>query len=158
MSRGNEPKTRVIPKENAVFWLDKNGRWRNRHGFFEHKKIIDYFHRSIQRDRDGYYLFQSDGERAEKVYFPYEDTALFVFEIAEESGEIVLTLNTGRKIELAPERLYVKGDSLYLRIGDEEARFSDRALMRISGRLECRGEEYWFRGGTGVMKIPIEYD
>ena len=156
MTTDKEPKTRVIPKEKAVFWLDRNGRWRNRHGPFEHKKIIDYFHRSIERDRDGYYLFQSDGERAEKVYFAYEDTALFVFEMAEEGGTIILTLNTGRKIELAPERLFIRGDSLYLHIGDEVARFSDRPLMRISGRIECRGEKYWFRAEKGTMEIPVE--
>ena len=156
MKADKERKTRVIPKEKAVFWLDRNGRWRNRYGPFEHKKTIDFFHRSIERDRDGYYLFQSDGERAEKVYFACEDTALFVFEMAEEGGAIVLTLNTGRKIELAPERLFVKGDSLYLRIGDEVARFSDRSLMRISDRIECRGDRYWFRAENGTMEIPVE--
>ena len=156
MTTDKEPKTRVIPKEKAVFWLDRNGRWRNRHGAFEHKKIIDYFHRSIERDLDGYYLFQSDGERAEKVYFAYEDTALFVFEIVEEGGAIILTLNTGLKIELAPERLFINGDSLYLHIGDEVARFSDRPLMRISDRIECRGEKYWFRAEEGTMEIPVE--
>jgi hypothetical protein len=67
----------IIPKERAIFWLDKNGRWHNAHGEFEHKKIIDYFHSSIKRDENGYYLFQKRGDVQEKVYFHYEDTALF---------------------------------------------------------------------------------
>jgi hypothetical protein len=150
---GNNPKTRIIAKEDAVFWLDRDGRWRNRHGPFEHKKIVDFFHRSIKRDRDGYYLYQSDGEKAEKVYFPCEDTALFVFDWAVENRNTFLTLNTGRKIHFEPERLFVKNDALYVRIGDEVAKFSERVLMQISGKIECRGEEFWFREGIEAFRI-----
>jgi len=50
----------VISKDDAVFWLNANGRWHNAHGEFQHKKIIDYFHSSIQKDEKGYYLFQEE--------------------------------------------------------------------------------------------------
>ena len=75
-----ETKEFVVPKEKAVFWLDAYGRWHNEHGVFEHKKIISYFHSSIRKDAEGYYLFQKHNDHTiEKVYFKYEDTALFVF-------------------------------------------------------------------------------
>ena len=32
----------IVPKEEAVFWLDAYGRWHNEHGVFEHKKIVAY--------------------------------------------------------------------------------------------------------------------
>ena len=46
----------VISKEDAIFWLDENGRWHNAHGEFQHKKIIDYFHSSIKKDKKGYQI------------------------------------------------------------------------------------------------------
>ena len=65
----------VISKDKAVFWLNQNGRWCNRHGEFEHKKIIDYFNASIRKDKGGYYVAQTTDDYQEKVYFHYEDTA-----------------------------------------------------------------------------------
>ena len=97
----------LIPKERAVFWLDKNGRWRNAHGEFQHKKIIDYFHSSIQKDEKGYYLFQERGNLREKVYFHYEDTALFAVDLIKDE-DITLILNTKRQIKLKPKSLFIK--------------------------------------------------
>jgi hypothetical protein len=125
----------TVPKEEAVFWLDKNGRWHNQHGEFEHKKVIDYFHSVIRKDADGYYLFQETDEFQEKVYFPHEDTALFVFDIRIED-DITLILNTKRQVPLAPEALYIREDNLYLTIDDEPVKFSANALMKLSVLLE----------------------
>lgn len=79
--------------------MDKNGVWHNEHGKFEHPKIIRHFNRSIQKDDLGYYLFQQTDECEEKVYFPHEDTVLFVvdFSLGEE---LELTLNTTQKSPL----------------------------------------------------------
>ena len=44
----------VIQKEDAVFRLDGNGRWHNQHGPFQHKKVIDYFHTCINKDKHGF--------------------------------------------------------------------------------------------------------
>ena len=77
----------VISKEDAVFWLDKNGCWHNDAGKFRHKKIIDFFNRSIRKDADGFHLCQLRDNCVEKVYFPYEDTALFVFDVIEDAGK-----------------------------------------------------------------------
>ncbi|MFH0730170.1 MAG: MFS transporter permease [Pseudomonadota bacterium] len=125
----------TIPKEDAVFWLDKNGRWHNQHGEFEHKKVIDYFHSVIRKDADGYYLFQETDEFQEKVYFPHEDTALFVFDVRIEDG-IILTLNTKRQVLLTPDTLYIREDNLYLTIDDAPVKFSANALMKLSVLLE----------------------
>ena len=39
-------------------------------------------HAAIRRDADGYFVCQERGNCTEKVYFPYEDTALFVVDVA----------------------------------------------------------------------------
>ena len=98
----NKIKENVIPKEDAVFWLDKHGRWCNANGKFEHQKIIDYFHSCIKRDQGGYYLSQINGNCREKVYFPYEDQALFVFDVIRQD-DMMLILNTKKQIALDPE-------------------------------------------------------
>jgi hypothetical protein len=125
----------TVPKEEAVFRLDKNGRWHNQHGEFEHKKVIDYFHSVIRKDAGGYYLFQKTDEFQEKVYFPYEDTALFVFDV-RIGDDITLTLNTKRQVLLTPDALYIREDNLYLTIDDEPVKFSANALMKLSVLLE----------------------
>ncbi len=125
----------VIPKENAVFWMDGQGRWQNRHGRFAHKRIIDHFNRSIRRDADGYYVTQVRGDVREKVYFPYEDTPIFIIQIIPERP-LSLTLNTGDTIPLDPAALFVESDQLYHQRGEECIKFTDRALMAIAPYLE----------------------
>lgn len=125
----------VIPKENAVFWMDDRGRWCNRHGRFEHKRIIDHFNRAIRRDRDGYYVTQVRGDILEKVYFAYDDTPLFALQVTVKDP-MRLVLNTGETILLDPAQLFVHGDQLYQRRGDERIRFGERALVTMAPYLE----------------------
>jgi hypothetical protein len=132
----------VIPKENAVFWLDANGCWHNESGRFRNKKIIDYFHASIRKDAGGYFLFQNRGNCTEKVYFPYEDTALFVFDVIL-SESITLVLNTGERSSLDPQKLFVQNDGLYVRIGEHRVKFNERSLMAISGLMSFENENYF---------------
>lgn len=148
-----EPETVVIPKEEAVFWLDSEGFWRNAGGRFRKKKIIDYFHRSIDRDENGYFLMQDKGGTWEKIYFPYEDTALFVFDIhadGDSGGDIALTLNTGRRISLAPEKLYIYCDKLYMISGEDRIKFAERAMIKISKWIQQDEEgRLWLKIGDG---------
>ncbi len=137
----------VIPKEKAVFWLDKNGCWNNKHGKFELKKIIDHFHSSIKKDEAGYHVSQVNGDCLEKVYFPYEDTALFVFDVIREGDDISLVLNTKKIIGLDPERLSVKDDALYMYDENELVKFTERSFMKISDIIETEGERYFIRIG-----------
>ena len=134
----------VISKEDAIFWLDENGRWHNAHGEFQHKKIIDYFHSSIQIDEKGYYLFQERGNLREKVYFHYEDTALFAVDLIKD-GDITLILNTKKQIKLKPKNLFTRNDNLYMRLGQETIKFSDRGLMKISDLLEFKDQQYFIK-------------
>ena len=134
----------IIPKDKAVFWLGKDGRWYNKHGRFKHKKIIDFFHTSIQKDKDGYFLFQETEEYTEKVYFHYEDTALFVFDVVT-NGDIVLVLNTREQIKLNPEKLLMKGESLYLKTGEERIKFAERSLIKISDFIEHDDDAYFIK-------------
>ena len=134
----------VVAKEDAVFWLDKNGDWHNEHGKFQHKKIIDYFHSAIEKDKDGYHLCQERDSFREKVYFPYEDSVLFVFNVIE-ADDIILELNTKRRVKLKPRKLFIKEDSLYMAEKDEIIKFAEHALMRISKLLEYENDRYFIR-------------
>jgi hypothetical protein len=150
-----KPAEIVIRRENAVFRLDRRGRWCNAHGVFRNRKIIDYFHSAIRRDEDGYFVCQELENVTEKVYFPYEDTALFVFDVILcESATLVL--NTKEEVPLSPETLYVADDSLYLRRGDERIKFTEAALLKLADALEFTEGAYYLRLPTGRFRIPEE--
>ena len=134
----------IIAKEDAVFWMDKNGYWYNEHGKFQHKKIIDYFHSCIKKDKDGFYLTQERDNYLEKVYFPYEETAYFVFEVIKDK-DITMVLNTKKKIKLKPGSLFIKNDSLYMSLGDDCIKFNEHALMKLSDMLEYEKDKYFIR-------------
>ena len=134
----------IIPKDKAVFWLDANGSWRNKCGRFRHKKISDHFHAAIQKDAGGYFLFQDRGGVTEKVYFPYEDTVLFVFEVIVNDN-VTLVLNTGEEVHLEPNKLFVQNDNLYLTMSGERVKFTERSLFKISQFLEVDDEDYYIR-------------
>ena len=147
----------VIPQEDAVFWLDKNGCWHNKNGKFQHKKIIDYFHSCVKRDRKGYYLYQANGNIKEKVYFTYEDQALFVFDVLFEDG-VILILNTKKRVKLKPRNLFIKSDSLYMRLGDETIKFVERGLMKIAKLLENENNRFYIRSKNRRYTVPIYKD
>ncbi len=133
----------VIPKEEAVFFLDKRGFWRHKEqGKFEHRKIINYFHSRIRKDDKGYHLRQKLGNRIEKVYFYCEDTALFVFDVIK-GEEIFLVLNTQKKIKLRPKMLFVNDDNLYVNSGEHRIKFTDNSLIRIWDLLGYEGDDYF---------------
>ena len=134
----------VIPKEHAVFRLDANGCWHNESGRFRNKKIIDFFHASIRKDSGGDFLFQNRDNCTEKVYFPYEDTALFVFDVIL-SDPITLVLNTGERPFLEPQKLFAQNDGLYVTIGEHRVKFTERSLMAISGLMTFENENYFIR-------------
>ncbi len=144
----------VIPKEEAVFWMDKNGFWNNKHGKFQHKKIIDYFNSCIKKDKDGYYLGQVRDNIYEKVYFNYEDTPIFVIDVKNQDKNIILILNTKEEIALNPEKLAVKDDNLYILREDERIKFTERGLLKISGMVDFDNGKYYFI--SDGKKSPIK--
>ena len=133
----------IIPKENAVFWMDGNGRWYNEHGPFQHKKLIDYFNSAIGWDSDGFFVSQERGDIHEKVYFPCEETALFAVDAVVES-EITLLLNTRQRIRLDPRKLQVKNDQLFMQYQDILIKFTDRCMMRLAEHIEDINGTYYF--------------
>ena len=149
----NKVKKIEIPRGEAVFWLDGNGCWHNADGKFRHKKIIDYFHSSIKRDRKGYHLCQAQENFIEKVYFHYEDKALFVFDVIQES-DILLVLNTKKQIKLKPKKLLIKDDSLYMHLGDEIIKFAEQGLLKIAPFLEEEGDLLFIRSKNRRYRIP----
>jgi hypothetical protein len=133
----------VVSKENAVFGMDKNGCWYNEHGKFEHPKIIKYFNASIKKDENGYYVHQVTDEYEEKVYFPYEDTALFVCDVKEKE-DILLILNTRDTVLLEPEQLFTREDNLYLQTSEHRIKFTSSALLKISKFMEEKDGQLFF--------------
>ncbi len=125
----------TIPREKAVFRLDQNGRWYHGDEQFTNRKIIAYFHSRIRKDDDGYFLHQEHTHYIEKVYFPYEDTPLFVFRVIGNSP-LVLCLNTGERISLDIEKLCVKNDHLYLLTGEELIKFNESSMMSLSDYMD----------------------
>lgn len=132
----------VIPKEKAVFRLDARGRWCNVHGVFRNRRISDYFHAAIRRDEGGYFLRQELGAIIEKVYFPYEDTALFAVDVQLDAGPR-LHLNTGREVLLEPEHLLIAGESLYMVSDGERIKFSERAMLKLAEMMEFNADGYF---------------
>jgi len=147
-------KTIVIPKENAVFRMDANGVWKNEHGRFEHPKIIAHFNRSIQKDDQGYFVSQMmDEDREEKVYFPYEETAVFVVDLCSTDA-ITLMLNTGKQLPLDPEILFIKNDGLFLRTPDHLIKFNQQALARIARFLDETDRGMVLNIGGKTFPVP----
>jgi len=146
----------VIPKEEAVFWMDRFGRWHNEHGPFEHKKIIDHFNASIRKDDSGYFVGQERDDLYEKVYFRYEDTPIFVVDI-RLGDSIEVILNTMQRMVLNPDDLYVKNDNLYIQREDEHIRFTDRVLLKLSGRLGYEEDKYYFEVDGNRQIIPEKH-
>ena len=136
-----------------MFWLDGQGYWCNRHGRFRKPKISNHFHASIQKDEQGFYLTQTHPDYLEKVYFPFEDTALFVFQV-QAAKPLTLVLNTGKSITLDPGGLVQANDSLYLLHHQERIKFSERALIQISRHLEFRDTEVFFNLDDQRIRIP----
>jgi hypothetical protein len=134
----------VIPKEKALFRLDENGHWHGPEGRFRHRKIIDLFNASIRRDGQGYYVTQVRENCREKVYFTYEDTVLFAVDVSK-GEDVVLLLNTKEKLKLRPRKLFIKNDRLYMEAGEDRVRFSERALVKLSGFLEYESGQDFIR-------------
>lgn len=153
MSEKNNIKERVVLKEEAVFWMDGRGRWCNRYGPFEHPKIIAYFNSAIGKDDGGYFVQQIIDGLREKIYFRYEGTPLFVVDVMEQDP-IILVLNTGRSIELDPERLLIQNDYLCVDMGDDYAQFSEKMMMRMANWIHYdRNRTFFCRNQTRV-EIP----
>ncbi len=134
----------IVPREQAVFGLDAHGNWQHaEQGRFENPRIIAYFHSCIQKDEGGYHLVQDHPDFREKVYFPHEDTALFVFDVVK-GDDILLVLNTGRRERLRPRKLFLRNEVLYIRLGEHRVRFTENALVRMADLLEFDEEGYAF--------------
>ena len=148
-----EIKEVVIPKDEAAFRLDDRGRWHGVDGEFLHPRIIEHFHRSIRKDEAGFHLAQKHGAFKEKVYFPYEDTPLFVIDILKGEN-MVLVLNTKKRMKLTPRRLFIRGDHLYLHAGEDRVKFTEKALIKIAPFLDFQGDRVFIQVKGERCRIP----
>ncbi|MDY7037446.1 MAG: DUF1285 domain-containing protein [Thermodesulfobacteriota bacterium] len=133
----------IIPKEKAVFRLDKNGAWHTDNEKFTNQKIINYFHSIIKKDKDGYFLEQEHKHFIEKVYFHYEDTPLFVFHIIKRDDGLILCLNTGKDISLDPEKLLMKNDNLYIQNDEDLIKLNANAMLSLADYMDDVDDQYF---------------
>jgi hypothetical protein len=70
-------------------------------------------------------------------------------------GHITLILNTKKQIALDPERLFVKDENLFMRMGDETIKFVENGLLKISPLLEDEGGQLYLRLKDTRYKITI---
>jgi len=146
-------KINIISRDQAVFWLDRYGRWHNEHGLFEHKKIIAYFNKAIRKDKNGYYLFQRTEYGAEKVYFPYEDCVLFAIDL-EMNDPIKVILNTSKQIKLMPRKLYIRKNDLYMKAGEDRIKFIDRSLLKVTEMMSFNNDQYHIKIRGKKYNVP----
>jgi len=132
---------RIIPKEECVFRLDRHGVWHSYGEKFTNQRISRYFHSCIGKDKDGFYMEQEHPHYIERVYFPYEDTALFVSRIIKED-ELTLCVNTGNRLKLDPTKLFVENDDLYIRDGQDRIKFTETALLALAEYMEDADGQY----------------
>jgi hypothetical protein len=149
----NQVREVIIPKEEAVFWLDKAGCWRNAGGKFRNKKVIDYFHASIGKDDAGYFVSHVRDDMLEKVYFKHEDTALFVFDVLTDES-VTLVLNTGKKVPLDSCDLYIRNDHLYAWVNNEPVKFSERMMVRLSSLIIEKDGLLFLEWNNKIYNIP----
>jgi len=109
----------IIPKEKAVFRLDKNGVWHIDDEKFTNKKIINYFHSMIKKDKDGYFLEQKHKHFIE-----------------------ILCLNTGENIKLEPEKLLMKNDNLYIQNDEDLIKLNANALFSLADYMDDVDDQY----------------
>jgi hypothetical protein len=143
----------VIPKEDAVFWMDGNGRWHNVHGPFRHRKLIRYFNAAIRKDADGFFVEQERGDVREKVYFRCGETAFFAVDITTGSSLTIL-LNTGESVKLEPQKLYIENDCLFMHHQESCIQFTDRCMMMLSGYIHDVDGACYFRFNDKKSLIP----
>jgi len=143
----------VIPRDEAAFRLDDRGRWHGVDGEFLHPRIIDHFHRSIRKDGAGFHLAQRHGAFKEKVYFPYEDTPLFAIDLLKGEN-ILLILNTKKRMKLTPRRLFIRGDHLYMHAGEDRVKFTEEALIKISPFLDFEEDRVFIHVKGERHRIP----
>lgn len=149
--------TVVIPRHRANFRMDGDGRWHNRDGPFRHQRIIDLFNAALDKDEKGYFVTQKNDGITEKIYFPYEETALFVVGV-QWTDPMRIVFNTGIVRVLDPRSLYIHKDHLYYRSGEDSAKFNQRSLMEISGRISCENGFYFFSEGETTIMLPDTSD
>lgn len=142
----------IIPKEEANFWLDRNGKWHNNQGEFQHKRIIEFFHSNIKNDENGYYVTQKYKGRREKVYFHYEDTALFVFDVVKNE-DITLILNTQKRLKLKPKKIFIENDEVYTKVGKEKAKFVGKGMEGVAEFLDY-DNGYWIKVNNRTYRVP----
>jgi hypothetical protein len=78
---------------------------------------------------------------------------LFAIEIIEAENDMLL-LNTGVKIRLDIENLFVENDCLYQRDGCWRIKLTDRVMLKLSDRITYENDEYFFQSGQVRISIP----
>ena len=107
-----------------------------------------------QQDEEGFFLQQEHEHFIEKVYFPYDETPLFVFGVIKEDG-LILRLNTGEQIRLDPKNLFLKNDTLYVRNDADLIKFTENAMLSLAGYLDEEEDRFVIDLDGKRYPIPV---
>lgn len=134
---------RMVGQEESGIALDERGRWLHQGAPVEHKRIQEFFHRAIRKDKDGrYYLENAFDGKQERVYFAVADTAYFILHLVTDEARTKLhaSLNTGQAVEVDPASLVQdERGVLYCQVLDaDRARVTTNALHDLSELVEER--------------------
>ncbi len=119
--------------------LTKNGIWLSNGEEISHEKTLLAFSRNLYRCKDGFEIRIGPERKAVHV----EDTLYFVKSLEGDPAiGYTLSLNDGRKAELAPETLCYRPGRLTCKVPhpnegtNEEAKFLSQAYYQILSHLE----------------------
>ncbi len=135
--------------------LSKNGVWYHEGVEITHKRTVELFNRSIQRDGEGYILKAGREVCPVKV----EDAPFFVLEVDREGDSLVLKLSNTRREKLDPSTIEVGDDNvMYALVNDniDRAKFTRPAYYQLTQYLDLDEEDnYILRVGNNNYFLNI---
>jgi uncharacterized protein len=143
--------------------IDSEGHWFHNGNAFKNKKLINFFNKSIDITKDGFYVINYSG-----FVYPIivEDAPLFVTGfrfIKNEDGEsIFIALNTGEVEKLNIHTLHYKNNALYcfVKNGEIPAKFKRSPCYDLLQDIKDNDEIYYLElcGKRIVLSEKMEME
>jgi len=146
-------KTWIPGKSVETIRLTKQGIWFSDQDEITHEPTKQAFFRSIQQDKDGYFLKMGSNTKRIEV----EDTAYFVVALEGNAGHgYTLQLSDGSREKLVPTSLSYKLERLVCRV--KEGRFEARFLRNPYHEFlhDLKRDEQGHFLILGGEKIPLD--
>ena len=126
--------------------LKRDGTWIADGVEITHEQTREVFFRSIHWDEKGddtgkHYCLKIGYET---MFIEVEDTPFFVTTISHEGSKILASVTDGHEIQIKPQNISYKNESLYLQVGNnQKARFLSPAFYEILKELQEDKSSYY---------------